>query len=500
MNILFATSEAVPFAKTGGLADVSGALPRALAELGHDVRLILPLFRAVRDSGAELADTGIRVTVPVGEEGVEGELWESKLPGSDVPVYFLGNDEYYDRPGLYGETGAGAHAYADNCQRFVFFSRGILEALLALGFEADVLHLNDWQTALAAVYLRTLYDVEPSLRRMGTLLTIHNLLYQGIFWHWDVPLTGLGWSLFNWRQLEFYGKLNLLKGGLVFSDYINTVSPSYAREIQTAAFGNGLEGVLSERRDRLSGIVNGIDYNMWNPETDELIPAHYSAEDLAGKAKCKAALQKKNKLPVKADAPLVGMISRLVPEKGFDLVLEVVPEVLGSGAQVVLLGTGEPKYHEAFGEMAKEFPKNFAVNLTFNDRLAHEIEAGADIFLMPSRVEPCGLNQLYSLRYGAVPVVRATGGLADTITDFDPGTLTAGEANGFVFERFTAEALAEALGRALTLFRSDPQAWAELRRVAMTQDWSWGRSAGEYQALYELVSEAAAGPGETDGR
>jgi starch synthase len=310
-----------------------------------------------------------------------------------------------------------------------------------------------------------------------------------------MALTGLGWSLFNWKQLEFYGKLNLLKGGLVFADYISTVSPTYAREIQTPAFGNGLEGVLTERRDRLVGIVNGIDGELWDPETDALLPTRYSARDLAGKAACKAELQRESRLPKTPRAPLVGMISRLVAEKGYGLVLEALPGLLRQGVQVVLLGTGEAKYHEAFAALAKEFPKGFAAHLTFDNKLAHHIEAGADVFLMPSLAEPCGLNQLYSLRYGTVPVVHRTGGIADTITDYSPQALVEGKANGFVLETPTTQALTEALGRALTLYRTNPKAWQQLQLVGMKQDWSWSRSAREYHALYERVAEAGRGRG-----
>lgn len=491
MRVLFATSEVVPLAKTGGLADVSAALPRALAERGEDVRIIIPLYRSVYERAEGLEDTGVRIQVPLGERTATGELWQTTLPGSSVIVYCLRHDKFYNREGLYGTTGSDPQSYADNCERFVFFSRGILEALLAVDFAPEVIHLNDWQTALAAVYLRTLYGAQEKLRRAGTLITIHNLLYQGVFWHWDMPVTGLGWSFFNWRQLEFYGKLNLLKGGLVFSDYLSTVSPTYAQEIQTPAFGNGLEGVLAERRDRLTGIVNGIDTETWNPATDPHTPAHYSAEDLSGKAVCKAELQREMGLPVEPRTPLLGVVSRLASEKGCDLVLEVLPKVLTEGgAQAVLLGTGDAAYQEAFSRLAKEFPQRFAARLTFDAPLAHRIEAGADIFLMPSRVEPCGLNQLYSLRYGTVPVVRQTGGLADTITDYSPKALSRGRANGFVFGPARPEALAQALGRALELYRSNPQTWQRLQEVGMRQDWSWSRSAGQYQALYRKAAEA----------
>jgi len=484
----------VPFAKTGGLADVSGALPPALAALGDDVRVMMPLHRSVRREARDLTDTGLRLQVPVGEKTVAGELWQVTLPKSRVPVYCLRQDGYFDRDGLYGTTGTDAHPYPDNCERFVFFSRGVIEALLQLDFQPDVIHLNDWQTALIAPYLKTLYRDREPFASLGTLITVHNLLYQGIFWHWDLQLTGLGWSLFNWRQLEFYGKLNLLKGGLVFADFISTVSPTYARQIQTPAFGNGLEGVLAERRDRLVGIVNGIDGEVWNPETDPLLPARYSARKLTGKAACKTELQKESGLAKAPQAPLIGMISRLVAEKGFDLVLEVLPGLLRQGVQVVVLGTGEAKYHEAFAALAKE-AKGFAAHLTFDNRLAHLIEAGADVFLMPSLVEPCGLNQLYSLRYGTVPVVHRTGGLADTITDYNPQSLLEGKANGFVLESPTVPALTEALDRALTLYRTNPKAWQQLQLVGMRQDWSWSRSAREYHALYERVAQAVRGRG-----
>ncbi len=493
MNIIYITSEVVPFAKTGGLGDVAGALPKFVAELGHEISVITPFYRQAkaycRSAAAEqrAADTGISLSVPMPNGAVTARVFESVLPGSAVPVYLIGNDEYYDRDELYFDRATNAD-YEDNCERFVFFCRAALETIQALHLRPDVLHCNDWHTALIPVYLKTLYAERKPLSDARTLLTVHNLAYQGVFWHWDMKLTGLDWGLFNWRQLEFYGKLNCLKAGLVFADLLSTVSRRYAEEIQTEQFGRGLDGVLKERSNDLYGVVNGIDHSIWNPEVDELIPAKYSADDMSGKAVCKEALLNGQGLPRREATPLVGVISRLAPQKGFDIVEVALDELMQLDLQMVVLGTGDRRYHEMFKAAAKKCPDKLAVNLTFDDRLAHQIEAGCDMFLMPSRYEPCGLNQLYSLKYGTVPVVRATGGLADTVVDCDGKSLRRRTATGFVFEKYNPVRLLAAVERAIETYHR-PAHWTQLVRTGMAQDWSWHRSAREYIALYEKVTE-----------
>jgi starch synthase len=485
LSILLMSPEVEPYAKTGGLADVAAALPKALVGLGHDVRVLMPKHRGVERHAGPLTTAIARLAVPIGERTVEGALLEGRM-GSGAPIYFLAQDHYYDRDGLYG-TGEGD--YWDNCERFVFFCRAAVEALRGLGWTPHVLHANDWQTGLVPVYLETLYRDDPAVAGIATLFTIHNLAYQGLFWHHDMPLTGLGWDLFTPAGIEFYGKINFLKGGLVFADLLTTVSRTYAREIQTAAFGAGLEGVLQDRSAALYGVVNGIDYEVWNPATDPAIPKNYTAEDPQGKRASKAALQEEVGLSPEATAPLLGMVTRLVEQKGLGLVLEALPALLAEGAQLVLLGTGEPALEEAFAAAARAHAGRVAVRLGFDQALARRIYAGADLFLMPSRYEPCGLGQLISLRYGTIPVVRWTGGLTDTVREVDPAT---GSGTGFGFAPFAADALAECLRRALAAFRQ-PALWRRLVKNAMAEDFSWEASAREYVALYRRgVKDAGA--------
>lgn len=485
MKVLLAASEAVPFAKTGGLADVLGALPVQLERLGHEPVLFLPAYRHALDCGRPVEPTGINFSVPIGSKTVNGTLLRSSLPDSRVPVFLVRHDEYFDRSELYG---AGGVDYIDNCERFVFFCRAILESMRLLNLQVDILHAHDWQTGLLPAYLKTEFRGVPGYERVASLYTIHNLAYQGQFWHWDMLLTGLDWKYFNWHQMEFFGKLNLMKTGLVFSDALNTVSPRYAEEIQSAPLGCGLEGVLQQRRDVLSGIINGVDYDLWNPETDKHLAKTYTGDTWGdGKAACKAALQAQFNLPLQPRAPLMGFVGRLAEQKGIDLVTSVMQDwVRTSDAQWVLLGTGEPKYEQLLTTLAERFPQKVALKLGFSNPLAHQIEAGADIFLMPSRFEPCGLNQLYSLKYGTVPVVRATGGLTDTITDTSRETLEKGTATGFSFREYSPLALAETLGRACDTY-AQTSVWSQLVRTGMKQDWSWARSAQEYVKLYQRI-------------
>jgi starch synthase len=479
VNILLATSEAVPFAKTGGLADVCGALPMALAHLGHSAAVILPAYRQTRYCGQPIEPLGIDFIVPIGSKMVTGHLLRSTMPGGKVPVYLVQQDQYYDRDELYSVDGKD---YIDNCERFVFFSRAVLEAIRLLNLPVDVLHVNDWQTGLIPAYLKIEYRSVPRYARIASLLTVHNISYQGQFWHWDMLLTGLDWKYFNWHQMEFHGNLNLLKTGMVFCDSINTVSPRYAQEIQSSPLGCGLEGVLQYRRNVLSGILNGIDPHL---------AANYDADTVSkGKPLCKAALQKELGLPQEPNAPLIGIVGRLTDQKGFDLVADVMQRwVQTSDVQWAILGTGQPKYHKILETLADRFPQRVALRLEFSNPLAHRIEAGADIFLMPSRFEPCGLNQLYSLRYGTVPLVRATGGLADTIVGFESQSPSPA-ANGFMFQEYSPLALSECLRQACDAYRR-PEVWQKLVAVGMDQDWSWARSARQYIELYQKTMERA---------
>ncbi len=489
MNILMATSEAVPFAKTGGLADVCGALPVELARLGHQVSVIMPAYRKARYSGIANEPLDINFIVPIGSKMVSGRLLKSRIPGNDVTVYLVDQDQYFDRDQLYGSDGKD---YIDNCERFVFFARAVLESVRLLDLDVDIVHANDWQTGLVPAYLKLEYARAPRYERISSLFTIHNMAYQGQFWHWDMLLTGLDWKYFNWREMEYHGKLNLLKTGLVYADAINTVSPRYAQEIQSSPLGCGLEGVLQHRRDALYGILNGIDNDQWNPATDPDLPENYDAATVFDvKPRCKRALQQEFGLPEEPNVPLVSFIGRLAEQKGIDLVAEVAQRwVQSDEAQWVLLGTGDPKYHRLFRALADRFPRKVSARLEFSNQLAHRIEAGADMFLMPSRYEPCGLNQMYSHRYGTVPIVRATGGLADTIVGVPEGATEPGDANGFSFQEYSPLALNETLHRACEAYRNKPF-WQKLVLTGMRQDWSWARSAGEYVKLYETTLERA---------
>lgn len=504
LKILLAASEAVGFAKTGGLADVAGSLPVALQHRGHECALILPLYRSARIGKLPLTCLERLFVVPIGARKVPGRLWETRFPDSDVRVFLVEQPEYFERDdpaqgrGIYQYTlpNGQRRDYHDNCERYIFFCRAVLEALHLLDFWPDVLHLNDWQTGLIPVYLKELYRKDPPphagdrYRNIHTLLTIHNLAYQGVFWHWDMLLTGLDWKLFNHRQLEFYGQLSFLKAGIVFADLLSTVSPTYAREMQTPYFGCGLEGVLSERRDRLFGIVNGVDYQVWDPAHDPKLAATYTPESVTeGKARCKAALQRRYGLPANPQTPLLGMIARLVEQKGPDLVARAAHHFLTGDVQLVVLGEGDAVYHRLFRDLQQQFPNKVGLTLGFDEPLAHQIEAGADIFLMPSLYEPSGLNQLYSLKYGCVPIVRNTGGLADTITDCTAETLADGSATGFKLVAHTPDALLEALNRALHFYRAEPERWLQLVQTGMRQDWSWDRSAAEYEKLYRKLAE-----------
>lgn len=486
MNILIATSEAVPLAKTGGLADVCGALPIELANLGHDVALIMPAYRGIAERFAAQAVHDVSLRVPIGNKWVDGQLLITHLPDSQVPVYLVRQAEYFDRDGIYGSP--DGKGYRDNCERFVFFCRAVMEAIRLLDLKVDVLHTNDWPTGLIPACLATEYRALPSYDSISTLFTIHNLAYQGTFWHWDMLLTGIDWKYFNWRQMEFHGDLNLMKTGIVFSDALNTVSPTYAREIQTAPLGCGLEDLLAHRGESLFGIINGVDYREWNPAVDEHLPVQYDVGSVAsGKPACKADLQRACGLPERSDVPLIGFVGRLAEQKGVDLLVPVIEQwVATHDAQWVVLGTGDRTYSEQLRTLARRHPERVAALLEFSNPMAHRIEAGADMFVMPSRYEPCGLSQLYSLKYGTVPIVRATGGLVDTITDTNPDTLRAGTATGFQFTTYDTRTLSEAVLRACDHYAAS-EIWQQIVTTGMRQDWSWSHSARQYVTLYEQM-------------
>ncbi len=477
MKILFAASEAAPFARTGGLGDVAGALPQALSRLGHDVRLIMPLYRAVDVTRHRLreAASGLDVPASVGSEKVD--ILEGHLPGG-TRVYFVRHELSFDRDGLY--QAPSGDDYPDNAERFALFCRATLEACRALSFRPEVLHAHDWQTALLPVYLKTILHDDPFFGAAATVFTIHNLGYQGLFPSDTLPRLGLPLNLFTPTGLEFFGKVNLLKGGLGFADLLTTVSRRYSQEIQTSEQGFGLDGVLSDRKSDLFGILNGIDPDEWNPAIDPHIAAHYTAADLSGKVRCKQDLQQRLRLPVRADVPLLGVISRLAEQKGLDLLRDIQETLMALDLQLVLLGSGEKALEAAFLEAAAKHPSKVGVRIGFDTPLSHQIEAGADLFLMPSRYEPCGLNQMYSLAYGTIPVVRATGGLDDTIVQFDPET---GRGNGFKFEEASAAAFFQAIRQALELFPDKAQ-WGRLVGNAMAADFTWQRSAREYEQVY----------------
>ena len=484
LKILIASPEVVPFAKTGGLADVCGALPKALAKLGHQVKVILPKYRMVDEKKIKLSKVKADVAViPIGDKSVKLTVRSYNLIPPKIEYLFVVNDEYYDREELYKDRSTGFD-YEDNHERFILFARGSLEILKAIGWQPDIIHANDWQSALIPAYLKTLYAGDPFFKQTQTVFSIHNLAYQGNFPKETFQKIGVSKDLFYpTSPFEFWGNLNFMKAGICYADLINTVSETYAVEIQSSSeFGHGLEGVLRTRNKDLYGIINGIDYEVWSPEKDKLISYNYSPEDLSGKKKNKELLLKLCNLPSSAkDVPLVGIISRLADQKGFDLLAQITDELLTLDLQMVILGTGDEKYHKLFKEMMTKYPDKISVNLRFDNPLAHLIEAGSDMFLMPSRYEPCGLNQLYSLRYGTVPIVRKTGGLADTIENYEPQTE---QGTGFMFKNYDASELLDTIKLALKAYE-DKNAWIKLMKNGMKKDFSWEASAKIYVEIYQ---------------
>ncbi len=477
LRVLFVTSEAVPFAKTGGLADVAGALPKFLQALGCEIRLVMPFYRMVRKSGVSVKPLNKTLEVTLGDERLPADLYQGQLT-KDVPVYLIGCEEFFDREYLYG-TPKGD--YFDNAERFIFFSKASLGLARLLEFSPDIIHHHEWQTGLIPAYLKTIHSKDPFFSSTAVTFTIHNIAYQGVFRKEKLPLTGLPPEVYNPEGIEFWERINFMKAGIVYADVINTVSRKYSEEIQTAEFGYGLEGILKKRSQDLYGILNGVDYGEWDPAHDRYLAARYSLEDLSGKRECKRDLLKEFHLPSSLETvPVLGVISRLADQKGFDLLAEIIEDLFSLDVGFVLLGTGDQKYHDLFNQIARKYPGKAGIRIAYDDRLAHKIEAGADFFLMPSRYEPCGLNQIYSLRYGTIPVVRATGGLEDTIVPYDPAT---GRGNGFKFVPYEAREFLRQIKTALQIYHR-PDQWKQLVRNAMTADFSWQRSAESYVELY----------------
>lgn len=481
LKLLMVASEMAPFAKTGGLADVVGSLPPVLRTLGHDVRVVMPWYRAVGKETGALPASRRKLQIPMGGRVYQATYRSGETQG--VPVYFIDIPELYDRPGLYGEAGRD---YPDNAERFGVLSRGALELTRLLNFVPDVIHAHDWQTGLVPVYQHQLLWRDPFFAGTGSLFSIHNLGYQGLFPLQSGRALGLDDRLLTDAGLEYHGQISLLKGGIRFANQVNTVSPSYCREIQSAERGMGLDGLLRSRSDRLHGLLNGLDETLWSPAHDRALQQVYSPADLSGKALCKMELQKELGLPGSARTPLLVMITRLDRQKGIELVLEGWDRIMARDLQLVILGTGDPDLEHRLLEAAHYYPDQARVILKFADPLARRIYAGSDLFLMPSFYEPCGLGQLIALRYGSVPVVHATGGLADTITD---PHRSAASANGFSFAEYSHNSLFECLDRALQAYGEESR-WRQLVLRGMTQDISWARAARQYIDLYYLCSES----------
>ena len=475
-------SEAVPFAKTGGLADVIGALPRALAGLGHEVDVVMPRYRGIEAGSPERV-----ITVALGNLVSDARCYVAA--GERVRTIFIDHPGYFDRDHLYGANG---HDYVDNPERFAFLCQAALNWAAESSTPYDVVHAHDWQAGLVPVLHERMAESSPALDRLATVFTIHNLAYQGVFDASWLPYLGLGWGLMRVDAMEYWGRVSYLKAGVVFSQLITTVSPRYAQEIQTPELGFGFDGILRERGSDLIGILNGIDYDQWDPERDSNIPRPYHANNLDGKEAAKRELLERYRLPASAEAlarPVVGLISRMVDQKGFDLLADIADELPRLGATVVLLGSGERRYEDLWLALATRHPDRVAVHIGFDERLAHLIEAGADLFLMPSRFEPCGLNQMYSLRYGTVPLVRATGGLADTVQNFDPAS---GSGTGFTFDEYSPQALLGTLRWALGVFM-DRRTWRRMQQAGMRQDHSWAASARRYVEVYERAMASRVG-------
>lgn len=475
MRVLLATSELHPYSKTGGLADMAGALAKSLAAAGHRVGVVTPYYRPIA-SKANLRRLDWWMELPLGPGSVSAEVWTHE-PSPNLTVYFIRVPAFFDRDGIYGDSQA---AYADNAERFIFFSKAVVHLARYLPWQPEVVHVHDWQTGLVPVLIRDQVLRDGWEKPPRSVLTIHNLAYQGVFGAEAFPLTGLPTGLFDPSVLEFHGAINLLKAGLTQADVITTVSPRYAREITTPEYGEGLDGVIRDRRSALRGILNGVDYEEWRTVENPALGFAYSVEDMEGKARNKLALQAELGLPPDPAIPLFGTVGRLADQKGVDLVLGALEEMLATPMQFVLLGTGQPQFQSALTALARRHPTKVGGRIGFDGPLSHRIEAGCDFFLMPSRFEPCGLNQMYSLRYGTIPIVRRTGGLDDSVIDYrdDPAL-----ANGIKFESYSSRALSKAITKAMALY-AEPEWFAFYRRNAMLADFSWDRTRAAYEEVY----------------
>ncbi len=488
LSILYISSEVEPFAKTGGLADVAGAFPQLIREFGHDIRILLPKYGFVGERKFNIYDV-IRlrdIPVPVGNKTELASIKSSFIANQriKVQVYFFDLPKYFNRPGIYYAPDSKKD-YPDNDERFIAFCRGALETLKRLGWKPDIIHCNDWQTGLIPAYLKTVYKDDPFFNKVRSVFTIHNLAYQGVSPISSFEKTGLPKEICNEESGIITGdSINFMKAGIQFADVLTTVSKRYAKEISTSdEYGCGLKDLLKKRRKDLYGILNGADYSVWDPSVDELIPHQYTSRTIQEKKENKRALLQAFKLPTDDDVPLIGIISRLVDQKGFDLIEEIADDLIKRELKLVILGTGERRYHTFLSELSSKYPGKVGVKLTYDNTLAHLIEAGSDMFLMPSRYEPCGLNQIYSMRYGTLPIVRATGGLDDTVVDIDSKN---GKGTGFKFEQYDGKALLKAIERALKYYR-DEKTWHRTVKNAMEQDFSWKQSAKEYIALYKKI-------------
>ncbi len=482
MRILMVTPEANPFARSGGLAEVIYALAWSLVKLGHQVSVVLPYYRQVQESERPITSTGQILNIPMSWKTMPAEIFTSQID-PNLNFYFIGQDALYNREGLYG-TAYGD--FDDNAERFIFFSRAVVEMIDALKLEFDCCHAHEWQTGLVPVYFRTLYSDRLPIQRLPVVYTVHNVGYQGLFSSYDLPLTGLGWELLSPKALEFYGKLNFMKGGLVFADLLTTVSTKYREEILTPEYGFGLEGLFRERAQELYGVLEGVDYVRWDPSRDVCLPATYDRDNLAGKKTCKLELLKRFGLSLAPDQPLIGMTTRFFERKGIDLVENILDDLMSLEVGFIIQGTGEERHHYLLQELSTRYHERMGLMIGFAEDLSHQIIAGSDIFLMPSRYEPCGLDQMYCFRYGTIPVVRATGGLDETVQEFDPAT---GTGTGFKFSGYTPAELLGAVQRALAVYRQQPRVWEALMKNDMALDYSWTKTAGpKYVELYRLAA------------
>ncbi len=479
LRIVMIASEAVPFVKTGGLADVVGALPQALSALGHDVRVVLPKYGAIDTLAHRLRP----LIQPLGVWMGDAEEWcavYTTEPQGDVPVYLIESDKYFARPGLYHDD--ALNDYLDNPRRFAFLTRAALQLCRDLPFAPHIVHAHDWQTALAPAYLKVWHWNDAVLGSAASVLTIHNIGYQGVYPAEHYPYLGLQWGNFTSDKFEDHGRINFLKGGIQYADLVTTVSPTYAQETRTPEYAHGLAPYLNDRRDHYLGILNGVDYRAWDPETDPLILANYTRRDLRGKAVCKEALQRRLGLKADPTLPIVGVVSRFADQKGLDILAAAVePIVADRVVQFAILGSGDPDLEAFYARLAQRYPGRVGVHIGYDNGLAHWIEAGADFFAMPSRYEPCGLNQIYSLRYATLPIVRNTGGLADTVTQYNERT---GSGTGFKFDALTPQAIHGTIGWAVSTWYDRPHHIAKMRRKAMTLDFSWEKSAHAYVEAY----------------